>query len=66
MLNREMKNLVGDFDQEIKSVNSQFLVFLFAYVTRCLILIPLEIKEVKKFIGENMFNYIHIVSIFFL
>ena len=66
MLNREMKNLAGDFDQEIKSVNSQFLVFLFAYVIRCLILIPLEIKEVKNFIGENLFNYIHIVSIFFL
>ena len=33
-LNQIMKRMVGDFKFEIRSVNFQFLVFLFVYITR--------------------------------
>ena len=33
-LNLVMRRLTGDFDKEIRSVNLQFIVFLFAYLVR--------------------------------
>ena len=34
VLNCKMRNLKGGFNMEIESINKQFLVFLFAYITR--------------------------------
>ena len=36
MLNSAMRAMVGDFKNEIWSVNCQFLAFLLSYVTRCI------------------------------
>ena len=33
-LNQIMKRMVGDFKSEIRSINFQFLAFLFVYITR--------------------------------
>ena len=35
-LNRQMKQLKGDFRDEILSINAQFAVYLFAYAIRAL------------------------------
>ena len=35
ILNCEMNSMVGDFRKEIRSINCQFIVFLFAYLTKC-------------------------------
>ena len=36
ILNKVMDKMVGDFKTEIKSVKTQFFVYLISYVTRCL------------------------------
>ena len=39
LLNSKMRLLGGNFTSEIRSINSQFLVFLLAYVTRLIFFI---------------------------
>ena len=49
-LNSKMKRLAGNFNVEIASINRQFIVFLFAYLTR----LTYEIAQVST--DENFSN----------
>ena len=51
MLNRAMKQFEGNFNNEMKSINGQFLVFLSSYLSRCILAIPREIKALKDLLG---------------
>ena len=45
-LNGVMKRMTGDFYREIRSVNCQFFVFLFAYLTRSICIITFEFTDI--------------------
>ena len=45
-LNGVMKRMTGDFQREIRSVNCQFFVFLFAYLTRSACIITFEFTDI--------------------
>ena len=65
MLNRVMRKLVGDFKNEIRSVNGQFFVFLISYLTRCSFVLLLNIKKVRELLGGvNAMNVSYLIVAF--
>ena len=45
-LNGVMKRMTSDFQREIRSVNCQFFIFLFAYLTRSICIITFEFTDI--------------------
>ena len=65
MLNHVMGYMVGDFKNEIRSVNCQFFVFLFAYVTRCVYLMILLLKPEIMLFGMRLTDLLYLFTILF-
>ena len=65
MLNRVLNQMVGDFKKEICSINCQFTVFLFAYVTRCLFLLFLESKTINEKFSTETIDFAYLIMAFF-
>ena len=65
MLNRVMSKFVGNFKNEIRSVNGQFFVFLISYLTRCSFVLLLNIKKVRELLGGvNAMNVSYLIVAF--
>ena len=65
ILNRVMKNMVWDLENEIKSINCQFFVFLFAYITRCVYLMILLLKPEIMLFGMRLTDLLYLFTILF-
>ena len=60
LLNNKMRKLKGGFNMEIESINKQFIVFLFAYLTRIIWWVALVLSD-EKF--ANFYGCIFVSSI---
>ena len=65
MLNKAMRNLAGDFQSEIRSVNTQFIAFLLSYLTLCVFNTCLSSPKLVEKFGPETFELVYFVMAFF-
>ena len=59
-LNKVTKKYKENFTKEVNFVKRQFSVFLIAYISRIVIMIPIEIPKLKKLLGTELILMIHL------
>ena len=60
MLNKLTKKYKENFKKEVNFVQLQFSVFLIAYISRMIIMIPLEIPKLKELLGIEFILMVHL------
>ena len=65
LLTKTMKELEGDFKKEIRSINTQFYVFLFSYLTMSAFVTCMGSPEITQKIGADNLNMVYLILAFY-